>query len=271
MRLFFPLLVLFYGFVFAQETSDSHLKKEPEVTHFVVTKERVTKNMIFLFDCSTSMGRADRFRIALSEIDTILKQPLDDGMFSLIAFKDDVASLKMWPGIKEEDDPKPAPKGWAKLPSAIAATSANKFLNNIFCDGFTDIGIAITQAFILNANQEELTIILFTDGNNTYPRFNGKKPSEVVALINLLQKSRIDRKKDKIKIFVFGVSVEQNVAMLSAIAKAGGGGYLTTYKVCEICSKNTEDVPEVQRVHRAKHVSVDDPDNDGYLDPDNQR
>ena len=251
-------------------------ERQPTVTYFVRPPEdsRVSKNMIFLFDCSTSMGRNNRFQTALREVRNILSYPVDEAMFSLIAFKAEEYEFSVWPGMKEEDDPNPPPRGWAKLPSVNASKSANDFLNKILCNSWTDIGTAIKKAFDFNADRENLTIILFTDGNNTFPFFRGKRPSQVVEQISSLQKARTDRGKDRIKIFVFGVSAEQNVIMLSAIARAGQGGYLTTDQVCERCRANKEDVAEVQRVHRSMHLPPDHSDYDGDapdLDPDDVR
>ena len=223
---------------------------------------RVTKNMIFLFDCSTSMGRTNRLQTAMAEFRGIIGQPMDDGMFSLLTFQAREESIKIWPGFKEKDDPKPPPKGWAKLPSLNALKAANKWLNGIGCWNYTDMGTIIKKAFALNKNREKLTIILFTDGNNTYPNFNGQKPSAVAALIKKLNKQRIKAKKDMIRIFVFGVSAEQNVVMLSEIAKAGSGSYITSDKICPICRKFKKDVPEVQQVHRSEHIKPEEEDDE---------
>ena len=42
---------------------EKKVEKEPPVTYFVRAEEgiRPTKNIIYLFDCSTSMGEDDRF------------------------------------------------------------------------------------------------------------------------------------------------------------------------------------------------------------------
>ena len=233
---------------------------EPVITHIVKAPKgvRVTKNMIFLFDCSHSMGKNNRFKIAMRELKAIIGSVDDDGMFSLMCFKEEEENISSWPGIREEDDPNPSPPGWAKLPSYIAMKSANDFLNNMICDNFTDVGSVIKKAFDLNTKKDNLTILLFTDGNNTHPWFNGKKPTGVAKEIEELQKSRTDKGKDLIRIFVVGVSSEQNVVMLSAIAKAGNGGYMTTEKICNICKANKENVAEVQRVHRGRHLSKTD-------------
>jgi len=244
---------------------------KPIITHVVRTKQRVTKNIIFLFDCSTSMGRNDRFKVAMREVNGILHMPTDEAMFSMFTFQSTLNEMSFWAGLKEKDDPKPPPTGWAKLPSLNAVKSANDFLNKVRCTSYTDIGSAIQKAFELNIHRDDLTIILFSDGNNTYPSFQGKKPSEVKILIDKLQKARTDRKKGKIGIFCFGVSAEQNVVMLSAIAKAGGGSYLTTDTICATCRVRKTDSPEVQRVHRSTHISSNHPDyddDDDYDAPD---
>jgi len=245
-----------------EPNTNAEQRPPPSITYFVKSDTRVSKNMIFLFDCSTSMGRNNRFQTGMAQVKAILGQPLDDGMFSLIGFQSTEEEFQIWPGLKEKDDPKPAPDGWAKLPSAHASIAANDFLNKIQCTSYTDIGSAIEKAFKLNVNKKELTIIIFSDGNNTYPTFSGKRPSEVKKHIAKLQQARVKANKDKIAIFVFGVSAEQNVVMLSAIAKAGNGTYLTADDVCKVCRKSTKDVPEVQRVHRASHIDESHPDYD---------
>jgi hypothetical protein len=233
---------------------------------------RVTKNVVFLFDCSTSMSRANRFAKAVQEINQVLSYPLDDGMFSLIGFRKG-RSYYVWPGFNEEDDPKPAPHGWAKLPSLNAIQNANRYLNGVRCQGWTDIGSAIQKVFSDNQNREEVTIILFTDGNNTFPSYNGKKPSEVAATIRALNETRKKAQKDKIRIFVFGLSAEQNVKMLTTIAQEGGGGYLTTDIPCAIClkTKRNSDVPEIQRYHRVGHCMECVKHWDTFIDDDEFR
>jgi hypothetical protein len=211
------------------------------------------------------MGKDNRFATSLREVNTILRQPLDDGMFSVLSFKADQGDIRIWPGLRYEEDPKPAPPGWAHLPDADAVKSANEFLNGIHCNDYTDLGSGIRKAFELNVHREKLTLIIFTDGNNTYPDFEGKRPTQVVAYIKALQKTRTDRRKDKIRIFIFGVSAEQNVVMLSAIAKNNGGGYLTTDRVCSECLKNKDNKPEVQQIHRFRHILPDHPDYDADL------
>lgn len=241
---------------------DSKTKKKPKkvepvkVTYFVKAPEgvRPTKNLIYIFDCSTSMGEDDRFNKATGEIKRILQYPLDDGMFSMFGFKTNggVETFSVWPGIKEKN----TPKEWARLPSLVAVKSANKFLNGISCDSWTNIYPAIERAFKKNANKEKLTIILFTDGNNTYPGWDGEKPSSVIAKINKLQKARLKAKKDKILIFVFGVGVNQNVGMLSGIARAGGGSYLTTENYCKKCANHKKLRADFQQFHEAGHKEM---------------
>lgn len=233
---------------------ESKKKKEPvKVTYFVKAKEgvRPTKNLIYIFDCSTSMGEDDRFSKATAEIKRILQYPLDDGMFSMYGFKteDGVETFSVWPGIKEKN----TPKEWARLPSLDAVKSANKFLNDVSCDSWTNIYPAIERAFAKNAKREKLTIILFTDGNNTYPGWNGEKPSSVAAKIEKLQKTRVKAGKDRILIFVFGVGVNQNVRMLSSIARAGGGSYLTTENYCKECAKHKKERADFQEFHEGGH------------------
>lgn len=241
-------------------------RAEDQPTYIVQPADhiKVTKNMIFLFDCSTSMSRNNRFETGLKQVKTILSYPVDDARFSLICFKAVKNEFKIWPGFKEEGDENPPPEGWAKLPSENASKAANKFLNEVNCNGYTDIGSVIKYAFEQNANRKELTIILFTDGNNTHPFFRGVKPSKVAEQIKALQKTRTDNGKDQITIFVFGVSEEQNVIMLSEIAKAGNGGYLTTDNICATCRANKRDIPEIQQEHRSQHISKDHPDYDGF-------
>ena len=252
-------MVLFLGVSFAQAQdkpdTNAEQKPPPRLTHFVKADRRVTKNLILLFDCSASMGKTNRFNTAIKQVNNILRLPLDDGMFSLLTFGARESDVEVWEGKRYEDDPKPPPPGWAKLPDAFATDSANKFLNGVECGGYTDLGSGIEKAFDLNTKREKVTLIIFTDGNNTWPGYRGKRPTEVVTAIKALQKKRTDRGKDKIMIFIFGVSAEQNVVMLSAIAKTNAGGYLTTDKVCSKCLKNKADKPEVQQVHRAYHIS----------------
>jgi hypothetical protein len=223
-----------------------------KVTYFVKTEARPTKNMIYIFDCSTSMGEDDRFIKATGEAKRILQYPLDDGMFSLFGFNtesDGAEVFSIWPGIKE----KKTPKNWARLPSLIAVQSANKYLGSVSCWNWTNIYPAIEKAFTMNTKKEKLTIILFSDGNNTYPNWNGEKPATVAAKIEKLQKARVKAGKDRILIFVFGVGVNQNVKMLSAIAHRGGGSYLTTENYCVACAKHKTARADMQQFHEAGH------------------
>src|SRR5210317_1733105 len=100
---------------------------------------RVTDRLIFIFDCSTSMGDQDRFAKALEGLKFILQAPIDDGMFSILTFKtsgfDNVHIIYEWEGV---DDGK-TPKNWAKLPSQESVEKAEKWLSTIKCDMWTDI------------------------------------------------------------------------------------------------------------------------------------
>lgn len=242
---------------FAQEPEVPKKEKDTQVTYFVKAKEgiRPTKNTIFVFDCSTSMGEDDRFLKAISEIKRILQYPLDDGMFSMLGFQTDFSvgeEFFIWEGIPEKGPP-PTPKYWAKLPSLDAIKSANKFLSNIKCEDWTNIFPAIEKAFTLNKEKENLTIILFSDGNNTYPSWNGEMPAKVKAKIEKLQAARVAAKKDRILIYVFGVGKNQNVGMLSAIAQAGGGSYLTLENYCKKCASHKLSRADFQQFHERNH------------------
>ena len=226
----------------------------PQTTIFVQAdpEVRVTKRIIFVFDCSTSMGEDNRFAKSIAEVRGILEQPLDEAMFSMIGLQTDAFPMTghnffVWEGIPE---PPKVPKGWAGLPSAEAVSIADKWLCSIKCTAWTDIFPAISKAFSLNKDREKLTIILFSDGNNTHPNWNGELPGSVSARIAKLQKARVRRGKDRIGIFVFGVGANQNVRMLTAIAKAGSGSYLTTENICKICSIDKKDRSEIQRYHK---------------------
>jgi len=254
---------------------EKKVEKEPPVTYFVRAEEgiRPTKNIIYLFDCSTSMGEDDRFLKATREINRILQYPLDDGMFSMIGFKTEGTTghnlFSVWPGIKEKN----TPKNWARLPSALALKSANKYLGSVGCMMWTDIYPAIEKAFKSNEKRERLTIILFSDGNNTYPNWRGEKPSAVAKKIEKLQKARIKAGKDKIFIYIFGVGVNQNVKMLSAIAKAGNGSYLTLEAYCKKCAAHKTPRADMQQFHEADHKKPKSRYDDGapHLSPDDFR
>ena len=264
MKKLIALFLILFCLTAIADDEDKPKQRAPTVTHVVRPPQgaRVSNKVFFLFDCSTSMGKDDRFNTALREMNTALTGgvPLDDGMFSVAGFRTDwvdfhgnvfTQTFLQWPGVHE----KGVPAGWAKLPSAIALRSANEYLNSQRCTGYTDIGPAIQSAFRACRTLEKVTIILLSDGNNTYPNFNGTPPSKVAALIRKLNKARVDQKKDRIRIFVFGLNAEQNTKMLSEIAKAGGGGYLTLDTICPTCrrDKGKLDVPEIQRYHRNEH------------------
>lgn len=215
---------------------------------------QVTNRIIFLFDCSTSMGEDKRFARGMSNLKLILTQPIDSGMFSIIGFNSsswpEVHNLEIWKGVKEKN----IPKGWASLPSLDNVKKATKWLDGIECYQYTDMYSVIEKAFKLNKGRDKLTIILFSDGNNTWPNWKGEKPSSVRKRIEKLQKERVKQGKGEITIFVFGVGVNQNRVMLSQIARAGHGGYYTSAKVCKICFANKRDIAEIQQEHEDKHV-----------------
>jgi hypothetical protein len=253
-KLVLALILMIPVFAAGNEPENKEIKKPAvaKVTYFVKSEARPTKNIIYIFDCSTSMGEDDRFVKATGEIKRILQYPLDDGMFSMFGFNtesDGAEVFSIWPGIKE----KKTPKNWARLPSLIAVKSANKYLGSVTCWNWTNIYPAIEKAFLMNAKKEKLTIILFSDGNNTYPNWKGEKPATVAAKIEKLQKARVKAKKDRILIFVFGVGVNQNVKMLSAIAHRGGGSYLTTENYCVACAKHKTARADMQQFHEAGH------------------
>lgn len=218
------------------------LKEPPAFVRCIIPPKNnliPTDRIIFIFDCSSSMGEENRFLKAIAAIKGIMQTPMDDGRFAMIGFKE---TLFIWPGIKE----KGFPKYWARLPSAKSIEKANKWLDNIKCDSYTDIGPAIIKAFSLNKKDEKLSIILVTDGNNTwsgtptdFPYAGGETPKSVIGKIIVSQKARYKNKKDKISIFVLGVGKDQNIPMLAAIAKAGDGAYYTEEKLykeaCPAC------------------------------------
>jgi len=228
------------------------LKEPPAFVKEVISAKgnrQPTSRIIFIFDCSSSMGSENRFKKAMAALKSIMQTPIDDMRFMMIGFKE---KPFMWEGVKE----KGVPKYWAKLPSMIAIEKANKWLDGISCDSYTDISPAILKAFELNKNDEKLTIIIFTDGNNTWsgratsaPYPGGETPKTVAGKIMAAQKARHAKEKnsdpkkrfgsDSISIFVLGVGKDQNVPMLSAIAKAGYGPYLTEValynKSCPAC------------------------------------
>jgi Mg-chelatase subunit ChlD len=251
------LMALMVPLFVSGEEPDPEKSEPVKITYFVKSDARVTKNLVFIFDCSYSMGEDDRFNKAIGEIRTIIEQPLDEGKFSMFGFQGN-NDFFIWPGIPE----KGCPKNWAFLPSLEAVKSANKYLNGVSCGSWTNIFPAIQKAFTDNAAKEKLTIILFSDGNNTYPNWQGEKPRNVVKKIKTLQKKRVKQGKDEILIFVFGVGVNQNVRMLSGIAKAGRGSYLTMENVCQKCVNHKEERADMQKLHEAKHDSDDSDDSD---------
>ena len=215
---------------------------------------QVTNKMIFLFDCSTSMGEDKRFAKGLANLNMILNHPIDSGMFSIIGFNsrsygNPGHDFYVWKGVKE----KKIPKGWASLPSKHNVDAGTKWLDSIKCHQWTDMYSAIQKAFDLNKDKDSLTIILFSDGNNTWPSWNGEKPGSVAARIKKLQKARVKAGKGEITIFVFGVGANQNSIMLSAIARAGNGGYYTNSKLCKKCQANKTPAAEIQRTHADEH------------------
>lgn len=210
---------------------------------------RVTDKLIFIFDCSTSMGEQNRFTKAIANLKSILNAPIDDGMFTILTFNTDGYSgannIFLWDGVKS----KKTPKGWAKIPSVESVKAAEKWLDDITCVAWTNIVPVFEAAFVENKDKENLTIILFSDGNNTFPNWNGEKPTSVGEKLEVLQKERVKQKKDKIRIFVFGLGVDQNVHMLSTIAKVGGGGYYTNASICKKC-ENIRDQSDVAQEHQ---------------------
>lgn len=216
---------------------------------------QVTSKLIFVFDCSTSMGEDQRFAKGMANLNMILRQPIDSGMFSMIGFNSSSYSdlqrhnFHVWKGVKE----KKIPPGWASLPSKDNVDKATKWLDKIRCHEWTDVYGAIKKAFDLNKDKDSLTIILFSDGNNTWPDWKGEKPESLRKRIDQLQAARVKAGKGKIIIFVFGVGINQNVLLLSEVAKAGSGGYYTNSKLCKQCLANKTPVAEIQREHEDKH------------------
>lgn len=223
-----------YDYDDEDEEEKKELKEPPAFVSCIVPPRdnlRPTDRIIFIFDCSTSMGEQNRFLKAMAAIRSIMQTPMDDGRFAMIGFKE---KLYIWPGIKE----KGVPNYWARLPSAKSIEKANEWLDNISCDSYTNIGPAILKAFEINKEDEKLTIILVTDGNNTWSGMyggvnNGETPKSVLRKIIAAQKSRYKNGKDKISIFILGVGRDQNIPMLAALAKAGDGAYFTEEKLYE--------------------------------------
>jgi len=174
------------------------LKEPPAFVRCIIPAEGnliPTDRIIFIFDCSSSMGEENRFLKAIAAIRAIMQTPMDDGRFAMIGFKE---TFFIWPGIKE----KGVPKYWARLPSAISIEKANKWLDNIKCDSYTDIGPAILKAFSLNKKDEKLSIILVTDGNNTWSGFatafpypGAETPKSVLGKVLAAQKARLKEKR----------------------------------------------------------------------------
>jgi hypothetical protein len=174
---------------------------------------RMTKRLIFIYDCSGSMNSED-LAIAISFVRGVMMQPLDEFEIGIIAF--DGATYR-WPGIPEPKQTPPVPKNWAALPSAPAIEQATQWLQNLNDNGNTEVIPAIDMA--LKEKRDELSIVIVSDGG-----FHAESTKDILEAIEKGQKWRKDNKLGRVNIMAVGVDDTPNNA-LTKIGEVGGLGY----------------------------------------------
>jgi hypothetical protein len=174
---------------------------------------RMTKRLIFVYDCSGSMNKND-LRNALNFVRGVMMQPLDEFEFGIIAFD---GQTYRWGGIPEPKQTPPVPPNWAALPSQIAIEKATQWLQNLNDNGSTEVIPALNIA--LRENRDDLSIVVVSDG--------GFHAESTKSILEAIKQGQAWRKKSKLKrahIMAVGVDDSANDA-LSKIGEEGGLGY----------------------------------------------
>jgi hypothetical protein len=173
---------------------------------------RMTKRLLFLFDCSGSMNVTD-LKIAIDFVKSVMMQPLDEFEIGVLAFDGDTYR---WPGIPEPTTTPPIPKGWASLPSNPAVKKVASWLLKCSNDGNTLLIPALNKA--LKEKRSDLSIIIVSDGG-----FHDSLGGILDAIKNG-QKWRIKNKLKRVNIMTVGVDEHPNKNLV-AIGANGKLGY----------------------------------------------
>lgn len=174
---------------------------------------RLTNRVLFIHDCSGSMGENDLTN-AINFVRGVMKQPLDEFEIGIIAFDE---NTYRWPGIPEPKQTPPVPPNWAALPSATAVDKVTQWLRTRDDEGSTKLVPALQLA--LQENRDKLSIVVISDGD-----FYTESTREIVAAIQKGQKWRLDNGLNKAPIMAIGVTSVSN-DKLAKIGKIGGLGY----------------------------------------------
>ena len=196
-----------------------------ELKEIVKGQNSLSKRIFFIIDVSGSMKGDGKIGKAIKFVRTIWQSPVDEFEIAVAVFSDNSVRWEGFPSAK--DDPHPAPKGWAKLPSKDAIDAAQKFLDGYPGDGSTYPTPALEMA--LKEDRSDLSIVFVTDGD-----YSGSTQG-VLDDIKKLQDAREKKGLGKAVISVFGVGDAEKQKNLSEIGKDYLGGFYI------------EKLPEVKR------------------------
>jgi Mg-chelatase subunit ChlD len=179
-------------------------------------KTNISKRILFIVDVSGSMYTDKKIRDGLAFVKQICEQPIDEFEMAIVAFGDRASRWEGYPCDK--NDPKPCPKGWAKMPNKEAAEAAQKWLSKHPVNQGTNGIPALEEAF--KEEQSDVSVVFVTDGD-----FN-EHGQDIITTIEQKQKIRDTSGKGKFVFFVFGVDATgARREVLIQIARDSSGGY----------------------------------------------
>ena len=181
----------------------------------VKAESSLSKRIFFVIDVSGSMTGEGKIGKGIQFVRSIWHSPVDEFEIAVAVFSDKSTRWEGFPSAK--DDPKPAPKGWAKLPSKDAVDAAQKFLNQYPGAGNTYPMPALEMA--LKEERSDISIVFVTDGDYS------DSTQEVLDGIKKLQEEREKKGWGKAVIAIFGVGTAETQKNLSEIGKDYKGGF----------------------------------------------
>jgi len=196
-------------------TSTKSIEGKLELKEIVKTQNPLSKRIFFIIDVSGSMSEQGKIKKALQFVRCIWQAPFDEFEIAIVVFND---KTTRWEGIpSSKDDPKPIPKGWAKMPSKEAVDAAQKFLDQYPGSGGTYPMASLEM--VLTEERSDLSVVLVTDGDYS------ESTSAVLKKITELQEAREKKGLGKAVISVFGVGEAEKEENLKIIGKDWLGGF----------------------------------------------